>query len=128
MHTLELSSEFRIKVDKIEANNGSTFLFKGMQEYNAGNIKSIADINITWIEEAQYFSERSWELLVPSVIRAKFFILYSLFFILYSLFFILYSLFFILSLVLFFISFVFNFFSWGWYGVVFEWFYVFLDF
>ncbi len=62
-----------------------------MQEYNAGNIKSIADINITWIEEAQYFSERSWELLVPSVIRAKFFILYSLFFILYSLFFILYS-------------------------------------
>ncbi|MFP6134378.1 phage terminase large subunit [Helicobacter pylori] len=80
----------------MEANNGSTFLFKGMQEYNAGNIKSIADINITWIEEAQYFSERSWELLVPSVIRAKFFILYSLFFILYSLFFILYSLFFIL--------------------------------
>ncbi|MGN8474734.1 phage terminase large subunit [Helicobacter pylori] len=80
MHTLELSSEFKIKTDKIEANNGSTFLFKGMQEYNAGNIKSIADINITWIEEAQYFSERSWELLVPSVIRAKFFILYSLFF------------------------------------------------
>ncbi|WP_441750132.1 hypothetical protein [Helicobacter pylori] len=34
----------------MEANNGSTFLFKGMQEYNAGNIKSIADINITWIE------------------------------------------------------------------------------
>ncbi|PUD46633.1 hypothetical protein C2R73_05150, partial [Helicobacter pylori] len=96
VHALGLSSEFKIKTDKIEANNGSTFLFKGMQEYNAGNIKSIADINITWIEEAQYFSERSWELLVPSVIRAKFFILYSLFFILYSLFFILYSLFFIL--------------------------------
>lgn len=71
IHTLELSSEFKIKADKIEAKNGSTFLFKGMQEYNAGNIKSIADINITWIEEAQYFSERSWELLVPSVIRAK---------------------------------------------------------
>lgn len=71
IHSLELSDEFRIKTDKIEAKNGSTFLFKGMQEYNAGNIKSIADINITWIEEAQYFSERSWELLVPSVIRAK---------------------------------------------------------
>ena len=39
IHALELSSEFRIKTDKIEANNGSTFLFKGMQEYNAGNIK-----------------------------------------------------------------------------------------
>ncbi|GAA9010081.1 hypothetical protein BTM285_08480 [Helicobacter pylori] len=64
IHALELSSEFKIKADKIEANNGSTFLFKGMQEYNAGNIKSIADINITWIEEAQYFSERSWELKV----------------------------------------------------------------
>lgn len=71
IHTLGLSEFFKIKNDKIEVHNGGVFLFKGMQEYNAGNIKSIADINITWIEEAQYFSEMSWELLVPSVIRAK---------------------------------------------------------
>ncbi|GAA7098845.1 hypothetical protein ID0210_12570 [Helicobacter pylori] len=54
---------------------------------------------------------------------------YSLFFILYSLFFILYSLFFILySADGFFISFVFNFLVGVGMGVVFEWFFVFLDF
>ncbi|GAA6879181.1 hypothetical protein HpHNI66_08550 [Helicobacter pylori] len=65
-------------------------------------------------------------------VYSLFFILYSLFFILYSLFFILYSLFFILySAGVAFISFVFNFLvgvlGVGM-GVVFEWFFVFLDF
>lgn len=62
---------FTIRHDSIECVNGSKFLFMGMREANAVNVKSIADIDITWIEEAEAFTKRSWELLVPSVTRTS---------------------------------------------------------
>lgn len=66
-----LENLFTIKHDSIECVNGSRFLFMGMREANAVNVKSIADIDITWIEEAEAFTKRSWELLVPSVTRTS---------------------------------------------------------
>lgn len=68
---LELNDFFKITKDEIIGANGSKFIFKGMQTYNAVNIKSIANITITWIEEGEAFSKRSWELLVPSVLRTE---------------------------------------------------------
>lgn len=68
---LNLGEYFYITLDGIQSKNGSNILFKGMQHYNAGNIKSISDVDITWIEEANYFSKKSWELLIPSVLRTK---------------------------------------------------------
>lgn len=64
-----LSDLFIIKHDTIECINGSKFLFMGMRDANAINVKSIADIDITWVEEAEAFSKKSWELLIPSVTR-----------------------------------------------------------
>lgn len=66
-----LSDLFIIKHDHIECINGSKFLFMGMRDANAINVKSIADIDITWVEEAEAFSKKSWELLIPSVTRTS---------------------------------------------------------
>lgn len=68
---MNLGSLFRLKHDSIECLNGSKFLFYGMRDANAINVKSIADIDITWIEEAEAFSKKSWELLIPSVTRTR---------------------------------------------------------
>lgn len=66
---MNLQSLFTIKHDTIESQAGSKFLFMGMKDMNAVNVKSIANISITWIEEAEAFSKRSWDLLIPSVTR-----------------------------------------------------------
>lgn len=57
--------------DEIRCINGSVFLFRGLQTSRAINIKSISNIKITFVEEAEAISEASWELLVPSVMRRK---------------------------------------------------------
>lgn len=56
---------------EINGTNGSKFIFRGLRNSNAVNIKSISDIKITFIEEAEALSEKSWEILVPSVMRSK---------------------------------------------------------
>lgn len=50
---------------------GSLIVFKGMQSYNAENIKSLEDFDIAWVEEAQTLSERSLRLLRPTIRAAN---------------------------------------------------------
>ena len=66
---LGLQNLFIIRRDEIECINGSMFIFKGLKNSNAVNIKSISGITMTWVEEAEAISKKSWELLVPSVTR-----------------------------------------------------------
>ncbi len=56
--------------------NGSDFLFKGLWN-NEQSIKSIEGIDIAWVEEAQTISERSIEVLTPTVRKAKSKIVYT---------------------------------------------------
>lgn len=49
---------------------GTTFIFKGLQEQNAGNIKSLEGIDIVWLEEAQKISKLSWDVLNPTIRKA----------------------------------------------------------
>ena len=67
----KLDDLFDIYKTTIRCKNGSEFLFMGMRSHTAVSVKSITDINITWIEEAEAFSKRSWTLLRPSVVRTK---------------------------------------------------------
>lgn len=46
--------------------NGSDFIFKGMHR-NEQSIKSIEGIDIAWVEEAQTITEKSIEILTPTV-------------------------------------------------------------
>ena len=64
---LGLRHAFTVKEAEIHASNGSLIIFRGMQNYNAENIKSLEGFDIAWVEEAQTFSERSLRLLRPTI-------------------------------------------------------------
>ena len=63
---LELNHFFKITEDKITAVNGSKFVFKGLKK-NINNIKSIANVDIVLVEEAENVSANSWDKLLPSI-------------------------------------------------------------
>lgn len=60
--------EYKIYEDRIvNTKNKSKFIFKGILEHNAQNIKSLEGVDICWVEEAQKISERAWEILDPTI-------------------------------------------------------------
>ena len=61
-------SDYRVMETKIiNKITGTTFIFKGLQEQNADNIKSLEGLDIVWLEEAQKISKRSWDILNPTI-------------------------------------------------------------
>ena len=52
---------------EIRGPNSSLIIFKGMQSYNAENIKSLEAYDVAWVEEAQALSQRSLDLLRPTL-------------------------------------------------------------
>lgn len=58
---------FRVLVDEIRGPFGSLIIFRGMQSFNAENLKSLEDFDIAWIEEAQTISARSLRILRPTI-------------------------------------------------------------
>jgi len=63
---LDLHHFFKITEKQIVGLNGSKFIFKGLKN-NINNIKSIADVDIVLVEEAENVSDISWEKLLPSI-------------------------------------------------------------
>lgn len=64
---LGLGSAFDCLEAEIRGKNGSLIIFRGMQSYNAENIKSLENFDIAWVEEAQTLSEKSLRLLRPTI-------------------------------------------------------------
>lgn len=58
---------FHVLETEIRGANGSLIIFRGMQSYNAENIKSLEDYDIAWVEEAQSLSAKSLRLLRPTI-------------------------------------------------------------
>lgn len=52
---------------EIRGPNGALIVFRGMQSYNSENIKSLEGFDIAWVEEAQTLSQRSLDLLRPTL-------------------------------------------------------------
>ncbi len=65
-----LGNFFQVLDGEIRGSNGSLIIFKGMQAYNADNIKSLEGFDIAWVEEAQTFSEKSLNMLRPTLRKA----------------------------------------------------------
>lgn len=64
----QLTNQYRLYEDRIvNLNNHSKFIFKGIMEQNAENIKSLEGVDICWCEEAQKISARAWEILNPTI-------------------------------------------------------------
>jgi phage terminase large subunit len=64
---LGVSAHFELTRDEIRGLNGSLIIFRGMNDANADNIKSLEGYDVAWVEEAQTLSQRSLELLRPTI-------------------------------------------------------------
>lgn len=64
---LNVGHLFEVQRDCIYGKNGSEIIFRGMQNFNADNIKSLEGFDIAWTEEAQSLSQRSLDLLRPTI-------------------------------------------------------------
>ena len=67
---LELHSLFDILESEIRGPNKSLCIFRGMNDQNNDTIKSLEGYDIAWWEEAQTASERSLDLLRPTLRKA----------------------------------------------------------
>lgn len=52
---------------EIRGQNGSRIIFRGMQNHTAASIKSLEGFDVAWVEEAQTISQKSLELLTPTI-------------------------------------------------------------
>ena len=66
---LGLGDSFRPLETEIRGPQGSLIIFKGMQSYNAETIKSLEAYDVAWVEEAQTLSQRSLDMLRPTIRR-----------------------------------------------------------
>lgn len=66
INELGLNHFFTITKTNIVGANGSKVLFKGLRN-NINNIKSISDVDIVLVEEAENVSDESWKKLLPSI-------------------------------------------------------------
>lgn len=58
---------FDVQRDRIHTPNGGLIIFQGMQNHTADSIKSLEGYNRAWVEEAQTLSQRSLDLLRPTI-------------------------------------------------------------
>lgn len=58
---------FDVLQSEIRGKNGSLIIFAGMQQHNADSIKSLEGFDIAWVEEAQSLSQKSLDLLRPTI-------------------------------------------------------------
>lgn len=61
-----LSSIYEYGESYIRCKTGTEFIFRGLR-HNASEIKSMANVDICWVEEAEAVSEESWRLLLPTI-------------------------------------------------------------
>lgn len=64
---LGVQDRFRVLDTRIEVDNGGVIIFQGMQNHTAESIKSLEGFRIAWVEEAQSLSQRSLDLLRPTI-------------------------------------------------------------
>jgi phage terminase large subunit len=69
INKLGVHTIFEVLDTEIRGPDGSLIVFKGMQSYNAMNIKSLEGYDIAWIEEAQTLTQHSLDLLRPTLRR-----------------------------------------------------------
>lgn len=62
-----LQAYFEILEAEIRTPGGGVIIFQGMQNHTADSIKSLEDFDVAWCEEAQSLSQRSLDLLRPTI-------------------------------------------------------------
>jgi phage terminase large subunit len=61
---------FEVLEAEIKTPGGGVIIFQGMQNHTADSIKSLEGFDVAWVEEAQSLSQRSLDLLRPTIRKA----------------------------------------------------------
>ena len=64
---LGVSNRFEVLEAEIRSDLGGIMIFQGMQNHTSDSIKSLEGYRIAWVEEAQSLSQRSLDLLRPTI-------------------------------------------------------------
>jgi len=67
IESFALGSRFNVLQSHIESDLGGRIIFQGMQNHTAESIKSLEDYDVALVEEAQSLSQRSLDLLRPTI-------------------------------------------------------------
>lgn len=62
-------NDFRCLVDQTQTPGGGIIIYRGMQDYNKESIKSLEGFDWAWVEEATTLSQKSLEMLRPTIRR-----------------------------------------------------------
>lgn len=61
-----LNNHYQVQKAAILGKNGTEFIFKGLK-HNITEVKSMANVDICFVEEAEKVSDQSWEVLIPTI-------------------------------------------------------------
>lgn len=64
---LNVGAYFEVQDKRILAKNGGLIIFEGMQNHTAESIKSLEGFDRAWVEEAQTMSQKSLDMLRPTI-------------------------------------------------------------
>lgn len=67
IRSMNAGAYFEVQNDQIKSKNGGVIIFQGMQDQTSDSIKSLEGFNRAWFEEAQSASQRSLDLLRPTI-------------------------------------------------------------
>lgn len=67
IESLGVGHLFEVQEAQIKTPKGGRIIFQGMQNHTADSIKSLEGYDVAWVEEAQSLSQRSLDLLRPTI-------------------------------------------------------------
>jgi phage terminase large subunit len=67
IESMNAGSYFEVLNEQIKSKHGGNLIFQGMQDHTSDSIKSLEGFGVAWFEEAQSASQRSLDLLRPTI-------------------------------------------------------------
>jgi phage terminase large subunit len=67
IESMNAGAYFEVQNEQIKSKHGANIIFQGMQDHTSDSIKSLEGFGIAWFEEAQSASQRSLDLLRPTI-------------------------------------------------------------
>lgn len=67
IESMNAGAYFEVQNEQIKSKHGGNVIFQGMQDHTSDSIKSLEGFGIAWFEEAQSASQRSLDLLRPTI-------------------------------------------------------------
>lgn len=67
IEAMNAGAYFEVQNEQIKSSRGGNIIFQGMQDHTSDSIKSLEGFGIAWFEESQSASQRSLDLLRPTI-------------------------------------------------------------